>query len=168
MLAGLCPIWFIAPAYARPPTLVREQILPTARPVGARFGDLIELVAVESPGEPVVAGELVMVTLYWQAHARTDANYSVFVHLVGDDGRIAAQVDSYPNGGNYPTSQWETDRVVQDRYVLDTDGLRPGEAFTLKAGVYSHADGRRLPIAGSGGLGERDILTLGHVVVVEA
>jgi len=56
------------------------------------------------------------VTLYWQALARTDQNYAVFVHLLSEVGTMVAQRDTYPGLGRYPTTVWEPGVAFADTY----------------------------------------------------
>lgn len=164
-LAALCPFQFIIPAYARQPTIARHQIPAAAQEVGSTFDGEIELIAVQLPSEPLVTGQPILVTFYWQALAQVDTNYSVFVHLVDEGGKIVAQVDSYPNRGNYPTSQWEIKQVIPDTYLVDTRSVPTGIPLNLKAGLYNFADSRRLAIRGVQGTEKEDCIILGQVTI---
>ena len=46
------------------------------------------------------------VTVVWQALTPMRDDYSVFVHLVNEEGLTIAQADTMPGGGLLPTSQW--------------------------------------------------------------
>jgi hypothetical protein len=98
--------------------------------------------------------------LYWQATAGLDVDYTVFVHLVGQDGQIAGQHDGIPEGGGYPTSAWEAGEIVVDEHQFDiaTD-VAPGD-YQLLVGLYRLETSERLPVLDSDGrpLGDSVVL----------
>jgi uncharacterized membrane protein len=84
--------------------------------------------------------------LYWQAHTLVSENYTVFVHVVGPDGRIVAQRDTPPDNGAYPTRRWAAGEVVADRIQVPLpDGLPVGPLEVL-VGMYRPDTGQRLPV----------------------
>jgi hypothetical protein len=94
----------------------------------------------------VKAGETIEVALYWQAQKKTVEDYTVFVHLVDEEGTIWGQHDSQPVNGYYPTFFWDQDEIVKDKHALVIrEGTPPGE-YRIEAGMYRLADGQRLPI----------------------
>jgi hypothetical protein len=64
------------------------------------------------------------VTLYWQARAKPDRAYSVFVHASDRDqidspAAIVAQADTAaPVYGWYPTTLWSPDEIIRDDHVI--------------------------------------------------
>jgi len=108
------PFSAVAPAYDRPDLLGLHQIPPDAHDVMADYSDRIRLLAFELDRSAVHPGDVLKVTLYWQALAVMDENYSVFIHLVGPEGQPMGQADSYPGGGMYPTRQWQQGDIVKD------------------------------------------------------
>jgi 4-amino-4-deoxy-L-arabinose transferase-like glycosyltransferase len=88
-------------------------------------------------------GESLELTLHWQTVGALPASYTVFVHLIGEDGAIAAQTDGIPRGGRYPTTAWGTGEVFTDPYNLKLDSVEPG-AYRLRMGLYDPATGARL------------------------
>ena len=74
-------------------------------------------------------------TLYWQALAATPTNYTRFVHLINPaNGDILAQVDGYPRGDSYPTSQWSPGEIITDTVRLPA---APGE-YEIMIGFYEN------------------------------
>ena len=61
-------------------------------------------------------GDVVEVTLFWEARARTEQNHVVFVHLMSETGAMIAQRDTYPGLGRYPTTAWDSGTVFADTY----------------------------------------------------
>lgn len=90
------------------------------------------------------------VRLYWQAEGRPAGDYTVFRQLRSvATGQLAAQQDSPPAGGRYPTGLWEAGEVIVDEAVLllVDEKLSPG-LYRLHVGLYSLATGARLPVPG--------------------
>lgn len=86
------------------------------------------------------------VTLYWQARATIEKNYSVFVHLLDAQGYIVAQRDTYPGLGNYPTSTWVPGEVIRDAYPVHLPlGLLP-DTYRVRVGLYFLPTLERLPV----------------------
>ncbi|MCB0253423.1 MAG: glycosyltransferase family 39 protein [Anaerolineae bacterium] len=145
VLSILTPVWIIAPAY-RPPASAAE-LAPRLTPVEADLAGQFAVLGVA--GEPAIAapGQPLTVTVSWQALAPVDADYSVFVHLVNDDGLVVAQKDTMPGGGQRPTSQWlpgET-RVEQYRVVVPATAYTPDHGWWA-VGLYDHRTEERLPV----------------------
>ena len=110
----------------------------------SNLGDQVDLLGYGvEPTSPTVK-ETMQLTLYWQARAEMDADYTVFIHLVDGRGNIVAQHDGQPDSGTYPTSQWLPGEVVVDEHALvPAPGYGPGE-YTLVVGLYDREDGERL------------------------
>jgi hypothetical protein len=99
--------------------------------------------------------------LYWQAGAPVRENYTVFVQLLDDSGRLVAQHDGQPLYGYLPTSDWPPGEVIPDRHALRLpQAFAPGR-YQLIAGMYRLATLERLPVRGAGGqaAGDRVVLT---------
>ena len=89
--------------------------------------------------------------LYWQAQARLQVSYTVFVQLLGPSGDVRAQVDSVPQGGGYPTIWWLPGEIVADTYTLDLPPDAPDNTvYRLIVGWYDPETGVRLPVPGTG------------------
>jgi hypothetical protein len=91
------------------------------------------------------------VRLYWQAMAGQDVDYTVFVHLVGEDGQVVSQHDGMPDGGFYPTSVWELGEVVVDEHQIDLPEDMPPGDYRLLVGLYRLETDERLPLLGPNG-----------------
>ncbi len=91
----------------------------------------------------LVAGSTLTVTLYWQARAEMAEDYTVFVHLLGDEGTMYGQGDGPPLGNDYPTSYWLPDEVLRDPHpvIIKT---APQDNAHLSVGLYRLSDLTRL------------------------
>jgi mannosyltransferase len=120
-------------------------------------------------GDAPAGGDILPVTLYWQALDPIDQRFKVFVHLMDHRGLVVAQRDSEPGGGGAMTDQWTPGQQIADNHgVLIPPGTPPGE-YTLRIGMYSMDDGSRLPIAmGEDGSGVGDALDLATVSVASS
>lgn len=130
-----------------PPGALRDVATVVIRPqrplppapqhgVGADFGGRLRLV-----GYDWQDGRM---TLYWQALAPMDEDYTTFVHVVDAQGGLAAQADSQPHDGAYPTSVWRVGEFVADGKEVALGAERP---LRLAVGVYLLATGERLSLA---------------------
>lgn len=126
---------------------------PLPLPLEARFGDAVALLGADATGElPVKAGQPLAFTLAWQALTTPRGNLVRFVHLLGPDGRMAAQQDSVPCRGGCPSSSWLPGEVLLDpvELALPADML-PGN-YTLAVGWYdAAAPAQRLEARGEEG-----------------
>ena len=121
-----------------------------ANPLGVNLGDSITMLGYDLAAATVEPGESMSLTLYWQALEEMQHDYTVFVHLVGQDGGIVSQDDGQPDGGFYPTSYWDKGEVVRDQHVLTVPAeLGVGE-YELRVGMYTLEDMHRLPVEGCG------------------
>jgi hypothetical protein len=76
-----------------------------------------------------------LVTLVWQAATELDRDYTAFIHVIGEDGRLVAQLDRPPAG--YPTSDWRSGEIVIDQFPLTLpDDLSQDEEFIVNTGFY--------------------------------
>lgn len=139
-------------------------------PVGATFGNQVQLLGVEAPDTiTVVAGGLLTMTLGWQVQDIPTTSWVRFVHLLGDAGTPVAQQDTVPCNGECPAISWLAGEVLVDPVALTLPaGLAPGD-YRLVVGWYDPASFVRP--AGVDERGERlvdDVVTLPVTVTVIA
>lgn len=123
------------------------EVVPPPVFTDYRLGDSIALIGydleMELPPEAGGPGG-VHLTLHWVSLAPLEQDYTVFVHLVGPDGALAAQADGPPVGGDYPTSLWAPGEIIADGRLISMEGLPPG-TYNLRVGMYLLETGERLP-----------------------
>jgi len=125
-----------------PPTL--SCALPSVRLEGEAIAEgainfnnqlLLRRATLETPD--VTRGELVKVILEWQGLQSMSESYTVFVHLVGPDGRLYGQVDYWPVQGTRLTSSWEPGEVIADGpYAVPFNPDAPPGQYTVHVGLY--------------------------------
>ncbi len=109
---------------------------------------LAEAVVDQREAEP---GDVVSVGLLWRAVRPIADDYTVFVHLVGPDGRLHGQVDSWPVQGTHPTSEWRPGEEVKDDYEVRLEPDAPAGAYRVEVGLYKLETMDRLQIHGAEG-----------------
>lgn len=125
-----------------------------ATPLDAVFDDGIRLAGATVRDEVVGSQSGTDVDLVWEATAQPAGDYTVFVQLLGPDGRVVAQADAQPRGGSTPTRVWVPGDRWPDAYRLDHPPLAAGD-YTLIAGLYNPAaGGKRLAVHGDDARGD--------------
>jgi hypothetical protein len=95
-------------------------------------------------------------------------DYTVFVHLVGPDGRLHGQVDSWPVQGSHPTSQWRPGEEVADAYDVRLDPDAPPGQYSIQVGWYLLSTMQRLQVLDQSGEPIGDSHVISEFVVAEA
>jgi len=112
--------------------------------VEATFGDRLHLLGFSLSGQVWQPGDVVPVTLYWQASAATDGEAKVFLHLYDMEGNLITQSDGWPYYDTRPPYTWWPGEVVVDpRQLPLPEQVSPGR-YIIAAGLYE-PDGPRLP-----------------------
>lgn len=115
----------------------------------AAWAQGVRLRAVALP-QTAAPGDMVPVTLVWQAGGPTDRSYKVFVHLRDGANQVVAQDDRLPAGGSALTNSWAPGEVVVDEHRLDLPSDLPAGRYAVVVGLYRDEDGARLPLAAGG------------------
>jgi hypothetical protein len=128
-----------------PPRPLREQ--PAGRrSIRASFDVGVQLVSYDSP-QRLEPGETLQLTTFWTftelSRVVADHDYSVFFHLIDDDGSIVAQSD----GLGIPSSAWRSGDYLIRRVTLPVPADRVEARLTPVIGVYESANLRRARVA---------------------
>ncbi len=110
-------------------------------------------------------GETIDVRLTWRGLQAWDGDYTVFVHLVGPDGRLHGQVDAWPVQGTLPTSAWAVGQAVDDPYTVTLQPDAPSGRYQVEVGWYLLATLRRLPVRDATGRPVDDRFVVGELSV---
>lgn len=143
-----------------------RQDSPLPNPVRFDFEGRIVLIGYDLDRRTARPGETIHLTLYWQALARIEEDYTVFTHLIGERDRIWAQMDSQPQGGAAPTSSWQVGQVIEDHYDLTIQPDTLPDVYDIEVGLYLVATGRRLGVLDEGGRLQDNRVLLSKVRVV--
>jgi hypothetical protein len=134
--------------------------------VQMNLGDLISLVGYEAVDEAIAPGQILRLSLFWEAIDDPLDDYVVFANLLDSEGKVAAQHDGQPVGGLRPTATWVVGETVRDNHGLLIPLGTPSGAYQLVAGMYLPASGQRLPVSGAMERIAGDAILLGTVEVV--
>ncbi|MCS6910895.1 MAG: hypothetical protein NZM11_10085, partial [Anaerolineales bacterium] len=159
-LSAAVPFTVIAPHYAPPPPLTPAELAAIPNRLDADFGE-IRLLGYDLRTRSAQPGDSVHLTLFWQTQMAMDRNWSIFVHLVDEEGVIVAQRDRYPGQGLLATTLLTPGRMWADEYVIPIPaGTFAPASLHIAAGVYDLRDGTRLPLTTGG-----EAATFGAIVL---
>ena len=114
------------------------EVPPMQHQVGLRFGDFAELLGYDLDRTETTTGEDVRLILYWRVinEEPLTNSYTVFTHLLSEDGRLIGQHDGIPAGGVRPTMSWIPGEVIVDVHEMEfTDLEYRGKTF-IELGLY--------------------------------
>jgi hypothetical protein len=120
---------------------------PISHPLHVNLGDQIWLEGydIRYP-QPLRAGDVIRLTLYWRAQQPIAANYKVFNQAYYGEGVMVAQQDGYPLCGTRATWQWDPGELVADEYELRVKPDAPDGLYPLFTGLYLEETMERLPV----------------------
>jgi hypothetical protein len=139
------------------PYLTRVKVQSPTAPltpqhtVDINFDNRTRLVGYEYNVEALLQGKPTPLILYWQVLAPLPADYTIFVHLIDEDGQIANQADGPPLQGAYPTSYWEAGEWLTDPHQFWGGNPLPEGKYRIAVGFYEPESGQRLPVINGGG-----------------
>jgi mannosyltransferase len=111
-----------------------------------KLGDEIAFLGYSLANSEVRAGDILQLTLFWQAWGEIEERYKVFTHVLDSRSHIVGQRDAEPVGGARPTTTWQEGEIIADNYgLLVLPATPPGE-HQLEIGMYDLETGERLPI----------------------
>lgn len=133
-------------AYAGVRPVASAAAVPSA-PLAIFGENEIALLSVETEGTPGPGGRVAL-EVAWQALKPLAHDYTVFFHVIGANGERYGQLDTMPQGGTLPTTQWQPGEVIRDRYET---ALSPGapieDQYRYWVGWYQGETGQRLPLS---------------------
>ncbi len=128
------------------PVTPRRSFEPPSipNPFQADLAHKVRLLGYGLTPSTLYSGETLHLSLYWQALAKMEKDYTVFTHLRDKEGRIWGQKDNFPAGGTRPTSGWLVGEIVVDEYDIPVRGDAPPGDYTIEIGMYDLISGERL------------------------
>lgn len=115
-------------------------------PLDENFGDKFRLAGYGYNGRLLEPGDVLAVSLQWQALVDDPGDYVVQLRLLDENGQIVQTVAQRPQGGAAPTDTWQAGQAVVDRheFVLNAD-LAPG-AYRVQVALEEATTEERLNI----------------------
>jgi hypothetical protein len=136
-------------------------------PMHVFLGDAIIFKGYDLPSEVVAPGDTLDLVLYWAALRETDANYTVFAHLLDAEVALVSQFDGLPGDPLHRTYDWWPGYFDWDEWPVPIpEDLAPG-TYTLRVGIYDADTIERLPAVDADGTPLGDSILLGPITVVE-
>ncbi len=121
----------------------------SAQPLDARFGDVLALSGSNLTPPNTACGEsLLRVTFTLRPLTAPDQPVMLFVHLLGSDGRRAAQFD-LPLATLLSPQQWHAGDEIDSTLELPLPANLPADRYHLFFGLYQPTTSKRLPLQSS-------------------
>ena len=145
---------------------VQDQNIPPAeiQPLRVDFNRQITLTGYHL-NQPIVAGNPIHLTLFWQTEAPIEIDFTVFVQLIDANDQIVVQGDSKPQGGFYRTIHWQPGESIIDNYTLPLPANLPAGSYNILFGFYEAGSGARLQILNEDGEFQNDHVRLPEIQV---
>jgi hypothetical protein len=146
------------------PAIAAQSLLP----LPLDFAAPIRLEGYELPRAAIRRGDALIVLLYWRATGKIEKDFTVFVHLLDQNGKRIEGYDSPPRGGGAPTSAWQPGVLIVDAVVMTVPPeTMPGSDYRVIVGLYEFPSLARLPMLDARGQPIADALTLAPLSIVE-
>jgi uncharacterized membrane protein len=110
-------------------------------------------------------GQVLKLTLFWQALADVSRDYVVFVQLQDEKGKVWANRETAPVDGSYPMAGWQAGQLVRDPHDFVVPAAVPDGPYHLVVGLYRATDRERLAVVAGPQRG-RDHLALTEVNIL--
>jgi len=113
-------------------------------------------------------GTRVFLTLYWRptASAPPMQDYSIYIHLLDENGNRITGWDGVPLQQAYPTRFWRAGESLMDYWVLQIPEDIPTGPAKIRIGIYDPVSQVRLPVMVNGEQAG-DGLTINDLITVE-
>jgi uncharacterized membrane protein len=93
----------------------------------------------------VTSGQLMRVSLYWEALEDVGTNWTVSVRISDQAGRLVAQHDGWPGQGKKPTAWWKKGWEIRDVHYMTVASDAPVGPAQLAVTVYDSETGQTIP-----------------------
>jgi mannosyltransferase len=128
-------------------------------------GPVLRLLGYSLGEGPLKPGQVLKLTLFWQALADVSRDYIVFVQLQDEKGKVWANRETAPVDGSYPTADWQAGQLVRDPHDFVVPAAVPDGPYHLVVGLYRATDRERLAVVAGPQRG-RDNLALTEVNIL--
>jgi hypothetical protein len=126
-------------------TVWRTQA-PPEQPVGAEFGDRLQLVSAKLREPRIVPGEPLVVELTWRSLQPIDADLRAFIELLDEQGEEVAGDDDVIGTRANPTSGWAPGAEGLHQPRVTVSSRAQAKTLKLRAGVLDTDRVSRLPV----------------------
>lgn len=112
--------------------------------VDQTLGDVARLLGYTLTENQISGNGTITIDLVWEALTEQETNYTVFVHLLDEDGRVIGQHDSPPLFGSRPTAGWISGEYLLDPHPITLNENATSGPATIAIGLYDPATSIRL------------------------
>lgn len=131
-------IWLELVTVERPPSPAPIAALGMHHVAGAEFGELTllgydayKLGFAHQPNAPLRPGDVVHISLYWQALAVPDGDWRVKIGLIDADGNEWGSIGAEPAGA-YSTSRWQAGDIWRGQFNLVLPADAPPGRYRMR------------------------------------
>jgi 4-amino-4-deoxy-L-arabinose transferase-like glycosyltransferase len=143
-----------------------RAIAGNAAPV--KFSQGIALVAASLDTPRIQPGEIVRLTLFWQATQKIADSYAIFVHLIDLNEETVSNADVLPALNGYLTYLWKPGEIIPTHHQIKVPArTRPGK-YRVEVGLYNGLDHNRLSVLDEKGNGLDTRVIVGAAKVAPA
>ena len=135
-------------------------------PLSVELANGVTLLGYDVDKPAYLPGETLYLGIYWQAPELTLKPYTVFVHIVDSQGRLAANWDNPPCSTTCPTDTWLPHEVLRDPYRIPLPADWEPGLYTLMTGMYDSATGADVALPPTAPQSEGQRLILGQIQVL--
>jgi 4-amino-4-deoxy-L-arabinose transferase-like glycosyltransferase len=153
-LTWAAPYTWILPQYRPPQPLVEEKLPAYAESDIVSFYQpendepAMRLLDYEVTPTSLEPGETLQVALTWQVASEMDRHWSIFVHVLDDDGIMVTQRDTYPGRGSLATGFLEEGLAWREEFLVPVpEGAYTPNHATIVLGLYDEITGTRMTLA---------------------
>ncbi len=129
------PAWQSAPVLEVRLRQRQKQIPDSQTVVKANFADQLMLLGYDLPQRYLLPGELLPVTLHWQALQTMPTDFVMFTRLRDEAGKVWGGHDRWPRE-YYSPFLWVAGEVVTDGFALELSPEAPAGLYYLDVGFY--------------------------------
>jgi hypothetical protein len=112
------------------------------------FGETVQL----QPTSIKIDGNSVAVEVLWRVEKPVEDDLTVFVHLYGPGGELAAQADGYAIAGMAPFWLWPAGQTIEDHRTLSLPQDAAAKDYSIGIGLYNTTTGERMPVISQDGI----------------
>lgn len=148
---------------------VDKKIDTTASPaLPVNFEGIIHLEGYEITSSTIKRGGDLVLLLYWRAIGKIEKDYTVFIHLINEEGEIEIGQDGEPQEGGSRTSTWKINDFTADWRVMKIPpGALSGTNYRLHMGLYYLPTMKRLNIVDYTGRIICDTVVIEPISIIE-
>lgn len=166
LLAIVTPLRYIGPVHAPAPPATQVE-LSAATPLDVSW-DEVQLLGYRLENSRVLAGDKLVLHLYWQASEPVERDLMALIQLLDSEGQFLMYADGSPTAGRDTTDRWEPGVPLASKHLLAVpDSGQPGE-YRLLISLHDFGDAAWMGVVGEDGSPLGDHIILPEVVEIVA